>query len=93
VEEDLMDCPGGVCPVPWANKQAMQPETVNHPSHYNDGGIECIDAIEAALTEEEFKGFLKGNIFKYLWRENLKGGQESIEKGLWYYEKLKDLKG
>lgn len=87
-----MDCPGGVCPVPWANKPVMQAETVNHPSHYNDGGIECIDAIEAALTEEEFKGFLKGNIFKYLWREKLKGGQESIEKGLWYHQKLKDLK-
>ena len=44
-------------------------DAVNNPSHYNSGGIECIAAIQAALTPEEFRGYLKGNILKYTWRE------------------------
>ena len=64
-------------------------ETVNHPAHYQgDGDIECIDAIEAALTPEEFRGFCKGNVFKYLWRERIKGQDESIKKASWYLNKI-----
>ena len=43
-------------------------------------GIECIKAIEAALTYEEFRGFCKGNIIKYVWRESQKGGVVDISK-------------
>lgn len=43
-------------------------------------GIECIKAIEAALTYEEFRGFCKGNIIKYVWREDSKGGVVDISK-------------
>lgn len=53
---------------------------VDHPSHYTQGGIECIDAIRAALTPEEFRGYCKGNIIKYAWRERYKGGDEDIRK-------------
>lgn len=63
-------------------------DLVNHPSHYTDGNIECIDAIEAQLTDEEFRGYLKGNIAKYIWREKHKGGAQSIEKGAWYLNRL-----
>ena len=63
-------------------------EAVNHPAHYNSGGIECIDGIKAALSPEEFKGFLKGNVMKYLWRANHKNGDEDIEKARWYLEYL-----
>ena len=47
-----------------------------NPEHYRQGGIECIDAIEAALTPEEFRGYCKGNAMKYIWRMNhhAKGG-------------------
>jgi hypothetical protein len=61
---------------------------VNHPSHYNQGKIECIDAIQSALTPEEFQGFCKGNALKYLWRERQKGGGESLLKAQWYIERL-----
>ena len=44
-------------------------DPVNQPPHYRQGGIECIDAIAAALTPEEFAGYCKGNILKYVWRE------------------------
>ena len=63
-------------------------ETVNHPAHYNEGEIECIDAIQAALTPEEFQGFCRGNVIKYIWRMNHKGGRESLAKARWYVERL-----
>ena len=63
-------------------------DNVNRPAHYTSGGVECIDAIEAALTPEEFRGFLKGNVLKYLWRERSKGGYESLLKAQWYLNRL-----
>ena len=66
----------------------VQEDQVNHPPHYTDGGIECIEAIEAALTPEEFRGYCKGNLMKYNWRERMKGGTESLKKGQWYLERL-----
>ena len=66
----------------------MQHDTVNNPDHYSSGNIECIDAIRAALTDEEFKGFCKGNIIKYIWRERNKGKLESVRKANWYTERL-----
>ena len=63
-------------------------DEVNNPEHYTAGGIECIDAIQAALTPEEFRGFLKGNILKYTWRERHTGGVQSLEKAEWYLKRL-----
>jgi hypothetical protein len=63
-------------------------DDVNHPAHYTGGGIECIDAIEAALTPEEFRGFCKGNAMKYAWRERMKGGNESLHKAIWYLDRV-----
>lgn len=63
-------------------------DPVDHPEHYTSGSIECIAALEASLTPEEFRGFLKGNIIKYTWREKHKGGTESMRKAKWYLEKL-----
>ena len=93
VEDDVIsDCPGGVCPVPWATKEeppVIQEDLVNHPSHYADGGIECIEAIEAQLTVEEYRGYLRGNCAKYLWRCNLKGKpKQDLEKCQWYLQRL-----
>jgi len=63
-------------------------DPVNHPAHYTQGTIECIEAIKAALTPEEFRGFCKGNALKYIWRERHKGNSESLLKAQWYMEKL-----
>lgn len=63
-------------------------DSINHPSHYTNGAIECIDAIESQLTPEEYRGYLKGNIAKYIWRERQKGGIESLEKARWYLDRL-----
>jgi hypothetical protein len=59
-------------------------DVVNHPEHYNQGDVECIDAIESALSAEEFRGYCKGNAVKYIWREAMKGKDESFEKAIWY---------
>jgi hypothetical protein len=69
-------------------------DPVDHPSHYTAGGIECIDALEAMLTREEFVGFLKGNVVKYLWRSRLKGkASEDHRKAGWYLDRLNRLEG
>ena len=63
---------------------------VNSPPHYNQGGVECIDAIQAALGPN-FKYYLQGNIIKYLWRFDYKGKPlEDVEKAKWYLNKLSD---
>ena len=64
-----------------------EPDDVNHPDHYTQGEIDCIDAIRAALTPEEWRGYLKGNCLKYIWRERLKGSKD-IEKAEWYIRRL-----
>jgi len=63
-------------------------EEVNHPSRYNAGAIECIDAIESALTPEEYRGFIKGTILRYVWREKHKGGNQDLAKAEWYTKRL-----
>jgi hypothetical protein len=65
-----------------------QYDNVNNPEHYALGKVECIDAIESALTPEEFRGFLKGNIMKYVWRERKKSGVDSLRKAEWYQKRL-----
>lgn len=59
-------------------------DPINHPEHYTQGEIECIDAIRAALTPEEFRGYCKGNVLKYVWRERSKGQNESLRKCIPY---------
>ena len=63
-------------------------DMVNSPSHYNEFGIECIDAIQAA-TGTEFKSYLQGNIMKYLWRYKYKGKPlQDLQKAEWYLSRL-----
>ena len=65
-------------------------DMVNSPSHYNEFGIECIDAIQAA-TGSEFKSYLQGNIMKYLWRYRYNGKPvEDLQKAEWYLSRLID---
>mgnify|MGYP003116020474 CR=1 FL=1 len=63
-------------------------DMVNNPTHYNQSGIECIAAIQAALGPN-FKYYLQGNIMKYLWRFDYKGKPlEDLEKAQWYLNAL-----
>ena len=59
-------------------------DAVQHPSHYTQGGIECIDAIRASMTADGFCDYCKGNIIKYIWRWRDKGGVEDLRKASVY---------
>ena len=65
---------------------------VDHPSHYNQGNIECIDAMIAAFGKETVEHFCICNAFKYLWRSEFKNGSEDIKKALWYLTKHTELR-
>lgn len=66
-------------------------EEVNNPTHYNTGAVECIDAIQATLSAEEFQGYCRGNTLKYLWRCMYKGkSKQDLEKARWYLDRLLD---
>ena len=63
-------------------------DVVNNPNHYTSSSIECIDAMQASLPPEQFKGFLRGNVQKYCWRCDKKNGLEDLKKARWYLDKL-----
>ena len=62
-------------------------DPVSHPSHYCKGGVECLDAIKAALGDK-YEGFLAGNVLKYVYRYPDKNGVEDCKKARFYLEKL-----
>ena len=71
------------------NEILDQSDSVNHPSHYKQGNIECIDAMRQQFTKEEVSAFCKLNAFKYLWRSNHKGTpQQDIDKAEWYLNQI-----
>lgn len=63
-------------------------DPVNSPSHYTQGAVECIDAIESALGVEGFKAYCRGACLKYLWRTEHKNGVEDLKKCAWYLRRL-----
>ncbi len=70
-------------------EEPVEDDAVNHPSHYTNGTIECIDCVEAvAGSYEGAEGFLVGNVVKYLYRANNKNGLEDLEKAFWYLNRL-----
>lgn len=80
--EDLMAKEPGLPPA----------DPVDHPSHYNYAGIECIDAIKAALGSDGFKDYMMGNVLKYSWRYKYKNGLEDLKKARWYLDRtIKEL--
>lgn len=65
------------------------PDMVNHPQHYTQGGIECIDALKAATVGKRgIEAVCVANVIKYLWRYEEKNGIEDVRKAKWYVERL-----
>jgi hypothetical protein len=66
-------------------------DLVNHPPHYASGSIECIEAIEVATEDlQGIEAVCTANALKYLWRWKKKGGVQSLEKAVWYINRLID---
>ncbi len=64
---------------------------VERPDHYNTGAIEAIEAIRASMDADQYFGYLKGNVMKYLWRYDYKEKPvEDLRKADWYLNRLID---
>ena len=64
-------------------------DMVNHPAHYTQGGIECIDALKAAtVSKTGIEAVCTANAIKYLWRYEEKNGIEDVKKARWYIDRL-----
>ena len=71
--------------------QEQKPDMVNHPSHYTQGEIECIEVIKYIndkLNMQGYEGYCLGNFIKYIWRCNYKNGWEDIDKAIFYLNEL-----
>ena len=65
-------------------------DVINHPAHYTAGGIECIDAIRAALGDDGFITYCRGNAIKYTWRQKIDPA-EDLRKAAWYLNKAAEV--
>lgn len=63
-------------------------DPVNHPMHYNSGKIEVISIMEDQLNPDEYRGYIKGQVIKYITRERYKNGLEDLKKAAWYLNRL-----
>jgi hypothetical protein len=64
-------------------------DNVNSPAHYKHGKKETIDVIRDCMTSDEYHGYLKGNVLKYVSRYKFKGEPlEDLEKAQWYLNRL-----
>lgn len=67
----------------------IKPDMVAHPPHYNQGGIECIDAIKSATVGKTgIEAVCVANVIKYCWRYEEKNGVEDVKKARWYLDRL-----
>lgn len=71
-----------------STKEDLQKEMVNHPSHYKNGNIECIEAMIDVFGKDKVAAFCELNAFKYQWRANNKGTDiQDKKKAVWYLNK------
>lgn len=74
-------------PANTETNQEPEYDPVKKPKHYCKGGVECLDAIKAALGDK-YEGFLAGNVLKYVYRYPDKNGVEDCKKARFYLDKL-----
>ena len=90
------DIPAGFKPDEYVVRNGVKTWTkescpVERPDHYNTGAIEAIEAIRASMDADQYFGYLKGNVMKYLWRYDYKEKPvEDLRKADWYLNRLID---
>lgn len=72
---------------PSNRSRDVVPSTVDHPAHYKSPAHcrECLRSIEC-IDVVEHMGFSLGNVIKYVWRAQAKGGIEDLRKAAWYLQ-------
>lgn len=88
VTTGVIDCPGAKGSGEAHGSRVFVPDMVNHPPHYNSGKIEVIEIMEDQLSSEEYRGYIKGQVLKYITREHHKNGLEDLKKAQWYLNRL-----
>lgn len=89
INDDRLAQDMGLNDFPLVSEKYPQRDNVNHPKHYTQGGIECIDAIKAATVGKSgIEAVCVANVVKYLWRYEEKNGVEDVKKARWYLERL-----
>ena len=75
--------------VPDESEVKSKGDSVESPSHYNNGSIECIDYLKDNMPFDNYIGYLEGNMKKYLhrWRYKKKP-LEDLKKAQWYLNRL-----
>ena len=67
-------------------------DNVTHPSHYTQGKVECLDAIESAVTGlTGIEAVFTGHVIRYAWRWKHKNGLEDLRKALFYLQRLIEI--
>ena len=74
------------------NMMENKEDVVNHPNHYTNGEIECIDEMIQVFGKQAVMDFCLCNVWKYRYRAFAKNGQEDIAKSNWYMKKYLELK-
>ena len=73
------------------NQPDFKPDMVCHPAHYNQGKVECIDAMAAATVNKRgIEAICVSNVIKYLFRYETKNGLEDVKKAQFYLNRLVD---
>lgn len=76
----------------WLERYEInEQEGINHPSRYAGGKFECIEVMADVFGKEAVKDFCLLNAFKYIWRQEKKGGVEDVKKAVWYLNKYIEL--
>ena len=86
---DFDEWPDDKLAIAYDHVYKNSPDMVNHPKHYNQGGIECIDALKAATVGKRgIEAVCVANIIKYCWRYEENNGIEDVRKAKFYIERL-----
>ena len=81
--------PNETCSEPLVDEE--NEDIINHPNHYTDGGIECIDEMLMVFGRRVVADFCLCNVWKYRRRALNKNGQEDLDKSHWYMAKYKEI--
>ena len=95
---DYCSCDEETCTKCWDRELSATEQTeptedlVNHPNHYTNGGMECIEEMLLIFGIEWVMHFCLLNAWKYRYRALDKNGRQDMDKSHWYIVKYKELK-